>query len=143
MTPVMKKPDKESLSWIPLAGLVAAALPIVFLIPASIAQRAVAFIVICVSLAWLVILLLLLARTPEGHGRLRSSPPLAFDMLSAVPVVACTVLVDAIGTSGSGGGASVVGAAAGAVMIVPFSFTVRWLWWEHKRRRITRWTADR
>ena len=83
-----------------LGCMLVVAFLVAFFASQTTAQRMAALSMISVGLTWLVILILALARTPEGLDRLSSSPAVALELLSAVPFVVGPVLVDVIVNSG-------------------------------------------
>lgn len=108
------------------------ALVLAFVTPITTAQRIAAVSVIGVAVLWLAVLHWALSRTPEGRGRLGSSPPLVLDLVSpaAMLTVAFVIIGMGPGPDRFSVASSSAGYAAGAVLMVPFSWTLRWLRWQ-------------
>lgn len=133
----MRLPGRIVFPSLGLAVFTAAAVAFAFMNPLSAVQRAGVLAILALALLWLVALLGGLRRTPEGQDRFRAVPPLALDLLPSLAVVPVAVIIDEMGSRHSEA-AWFAGLIAGAVLTVPFSLTIRWLWWERRRRQAGR-----
>lgn len=130
----MRPVGRTVVAWCGIAVSVVAAVALALLVPLSTAQRMIALGVVGVGVIWLTVLLWALHRTSDGLDRLGGLLPLALDLLPALAMVTVAVVIDGAGPRRSTA-SWLAGLAAGAVLLFPFSFTLRWLWTERQRRR--------